>query len=208
MLNEDHIITECKKKSAKAQKALYEQYSAAMRGVCRRYAPNISDAEDILHEGFMLVFNNIEKFEAKGSLGSWIKRIMINSAISGLRKKKKLVFTDEYADENFADETDEADDYEPNINPNNIKATIENAGLSQAEIIEIMHQLPHGYRTVFNLYAVEGFKHREIAEMLGIDINTSKSQLARARRLMQSMLFEKAKEKARGFYQQKQFSAL
>lgn len=200
MLNEDQIIKGCRNKSEKARKALYQMYSEAMRGICRRYTSNVSDAEDIMQEGFIKVFKHIKQFRGQGSLGGWIKRIMINTAISILRKKSKLVFSNDFDNLNFSASTTDNYKVEPDINPQNVKATIESAELSRKEILEAVQLLPDGYRTVFNLYAIENYKHREIAEMLGIDTNTSKSQLARARKHLQNLLYDIAIAKAKEYY--------
>ena len=152
-----------------AQQQIYEKYSPKMLGVCRQYIRDIHAAEDVMITAFMKVFSNLKHFENKGSFEGWIRRIMINESISYIRAKKQLSFIEDmpYADSGF----------------NNIES-----GLSVDDIQSLIDNLPDGYRMIFNLYAIEGFKHREIAEILGISEGTSKSQLSHARKLLQEQI--------------------
>ncbi len=164
-MSEEKIIQECCKNNHKAQQALYDIYASKMFPVCRRYLKNTPEAEDALMEGFYKVFSKIKTFQKKGSFEGWIKRIIVNECLMMLRKKQII-------DTNV--ELPEYQLTEPS-----------SSGLEQlmeADVLALLDELPAGYRTVFNLYVVEGYKHREIAEQLDISINTSKSQLILAKK--------------------------
>lgn len=150
----------------KAQRQLYTSFASKMLGVCRQYIKDIHQAEDVMIMGFMKVFNSINTFEHKGSFEGWIRRIMVNECISHIRSQKKWLFID---DENYFDET---------VNPIESKLSVD-------DIQFLIDQLPEGCKMIFNLYVIEGYKHREIAQMLGIEEGTSKSQLAHARKILQ-----------------------
>ena len=141
-----------------------------MFGLCKRYLKKREDAEDVLVEGFFKVLTKLDQYSGKGSFEGWIRRIMVNEALMHLRKNKNLKMTLE-------------------INDYYLKTmvTVEDE-LQAADILNLLDRLPTGYRTVFNLYVLEGYKHREIAEMLDISINTSKSQLILAKKRMQGLV--------------------
>lgn len=142
-----------------------------MLGLCTRYV-GVSDAEDVLVDAFFKVFDNLDSYKNEGSFAGWIRRIVVNEALMFLRKRKRRPHTDEITASLAVKDT---------------RYTAED--LLQAEdILEVLEQLPEGYRTVFNLYVIEGYKHREIADLLGISINTSKSQLILARKRMRELL--------------------
>ncbi len=149
-----------------AQQQLFEQHSPKMLGVCRQYVKDLHHAEDLLLQGFLKVFTNLHKFEHKGSFEGWIRRIMVNTCISYLRKKNVINLSDE--DYVFNDAATES---------------LENTAVE--DIQKLIDQLPEGYKMVFNLFAIEGYKHSEIATQLGITESTSKSQLFKARKLLQ-----------------------
>ncbi len=170
-MNEHDIIKGCLKNDRASQKALYEQYYSKMLGVCLRYSKDKDDAKDVLHEAFLKVFNNLKNFNGTGSFEGWIRRIMVNTSIDSLRKNKQnyLIVSTVYANEkasNLADEVEE-DDLLMNID--------------KEEILKAVQELTPAYRTVFNLYVIEEFSHREIAEMLDISEGTSKSNLSKAK---------------------------
>jgi RNA polymerase sigma-70 factor (ECF subfamily) len=170
---ETDLIIACKKQHAKAQKELYERYAAYMLGLCRRYVKGEMEAEDVMIRGFMKVFSKINLFEGKGSFEGWMKRIMINEALGYIRKNKSMYL-----------ETDiEAADKEPDFDQLSTE-------LETEDLLKMINELPSGYRTIFNLYAIEGYSHREISKLLGINENTSKSQLSRARMHLQKKLLE------------------
>jgi len=141
-----------------------------MFGVCKRYARSREDAEDILLEGFFKVFKNIHQFQGAGSFEGWIRRIMVNESLMFLRKKHNFQLTVEVSNIEIKTEINAEQD------------------LIAEDILNMLNKLPTGYRTVFNLYVLEGYKHREIADILGISINTSKSQLILAKKRLRSML--------------------
>ena len=174
MLNSiDHIIKGCCQKEPVAQRLLYEMFSARMYGVCIRYAGSKEDAQDILHEGFLKIYEKIEQFEFRGSFEGWIRRIMVNTALEKFRNDNKLVRTQETIEE-F--ERSEDMDLTENI--------------TVKELLRIIEELSPQYRIVFNLYAIEGYSHREISKMLGITEGTSKSNLSRARTILQEKVNE------------------
>ncbi len=150
-----------------AQNELYRKFSGKMMGVCMRYAKNREDAADILQDAFVKVFLNLKSFKGEGSFEGWIKRIMINTALKHYRKNLR-----------FRDESDIEAAYDISFD-NQIISRI-----AAAELIGYVQLLPDGYRTIFNLYAIEGYQHNEISGMLGISEGTSKSQLSRARNFL------------------------
>ena len=175
MKGEKDILQGCKEGRHSAQQQLFEKYSSLLLGVCFRYAQSIEEAEDIMQEGFVKIFLNIKSFKGDGSLVAWMRRIMINTAITQFHKMRKHRY---HEDINDVRETDLEE------------STWSEADFTDEELYKIMSQMPDGYRIVFNLYAVEGYKHREIAEILKIDENTSKSQYSRARRWLQIRLIK------------------
>ncbi|NOZ46947.1 MAG: RNA polymerase sigma factor [Chlorobi bacterium] len=177
-MNEAQLIQECLKGNYRAQKELYNHYSPIMMGICMRYASNEAEAEDILQEGFIKVFRHLHTFRSTGQLGAWICRIMINTALQNYRDTKKMKMQVEYEKVDFFMQAD--DDIL--------------AQLSAEDLMCKIQKLPKGYRMVFNLYAVEGFNHAEIAEELEISVGTSKSQYSRARAMLRKMIEEENKE--------------
>jgi RNA polymerase sigma-70 factor (ECF subfamily) len=174
---DDEIIRNCISGDARAQKALFDKYSRRMMGLCMRYAASREEAEDMLQEGWIKVFRNLYQFRFEGSAEGWIKRVVVNTCLELLRKNKKMAH---HLDVEAAEEIAVTE-----FNSNDI--------LSAKDLLKMIHKLPSGYRTVFNLYAIEGYSHKEIGEMLGINENTSKSQYSRARAHLQKMLeFENA----------------
>jgi RNA polymerase sigma factor (sigma-70 family) len=169
-MNEHEIIKGCLKNDRASQKALYEQHYSKMLGVCLRYAKDKDEAKDILHEGFLKVFNNLKNFNGTGSFEGWIRRIMVNTSIDHLRKNKQnyLIVSTVYANEKASNTADEVED----------DALIH---IDKEEILKAVQELTPAYRTVFNLFVIEEFTHREIAEMLDISEGTSKSNLSKAK---------------------------
>jgi RNA polymerase sigma-70 factor (ECF subfamily) len=174
---EEDLIARCQKENPQAQALLYDKYAKKMFAICLRYIKTPDEAEDTMINAFMKVFTNIRKFEGKGSFEGWIKRIMVNESLTYLRRNKSMYLEVEI----------EKADYEPDYN------TLSNQ-LETEDLMKMVGNLPVGYRTVFNLYAIEGYSHKEIAEQLGVNINTSKSQLSRARALLQKQLLESEKQ--------------
>jgi len=169
------LIKEAKQGSAAAQKCIFDQLADKMLLVCRRYVRNQEDAEELLLDGFYKFFKGLPAFNYQGdaALYAWLKRIMINECLMFLRKKQAFVIVAETAAENIPLEEEVLNN------------------LSAVDIFNLVVQLPAGYRTVFNLHAVEGLPHAEIAALLGISEGTSKSQLSKARSLLQKMLLQK-----------------
>jgi RNA polymerase sigma factor (sigma-70 family) len=169
--SEEQLVKACQKADPKAQKRVYEKYASKMMAICKRYLPDEMEAEDVMIDGFMKVFDKINTFKLEGSFEGWIKRIMVNEALMCLRSKKK---------EGFSIGLDQIGyDEEPQYSESN---------LGVEELMKIIEMLPTGFRTVFNLYAIEGYSHAEIAEELNISEGTSKSQLSRARVILQNMV--------------------
>jgi RNA polymerase sigma-70 factor (ECF subfamily) len=166
--SEDSLVRACQQGDPKAQRRVYERYSARMLSLCGRYLPDEFEAEEAMIEGFMKVFDRIGQFKMEGSFEGWIRRIMVNESLMYLRSKKAAGWQANY------------DDVEYEVEP--VAAATD---LEADELHRLVQQLPTGYRTVFNLYAIEGYNHAEIAESLGISESTSKSQLHRARALLQ-----------------------
>lgn len=155
----------------KMQQELYNRFASKMYGVCLRYAANAEEAEDILQEGFIKVFRKISSFRGEGSFEGWIRRIFVNTAIEHYRKKTYL---------QPITETEE------NTVEGKYLSVLDK--LAEKDIISLVQQLSPGYRTVFNMYVVEGYTHKQIAEQLGISEGTSKSQLSRAKQILQDLV--------------------
>ncbi|MEJ5055056.1 RNA polymerase sigma factor [Sphingobacterium sp. MYb382] len=177
-LNLDSIWTKCVAGDRKAQFQLYQQFSSQMFTVCLRYAQHHDEAEDILQMGFIKVFSKCTLFDNKGSLEGWIRRIMVNTAIEIHRRNKKNFF------ESLAERHE--------VIPANTNQ--QDGNLHYQDLMKLVHSLPLGYRTVFNMYAIEGYSHKEIAEMLSISEGNSKSQLSRARQWLKDKLVQLEKQ--------------
>ena len=167
--DETEIIKLAVENNRQAQQQIYSRFSSKMLSVCRQYIKDIQLAEDVMITAFMKVFTNLNKFENKGSFEGWIRRIMVNECISYLRVQKEVKFVE---DEIYAEESFNATDSQFSID----------------QIQFLIDALPDGYKMIFNLYAIEGYKHNEIAKMLGISEGTSKSQLSHARKMLQTQI--------------------
>lgn len=166
-LNE--LITECKKQDLKAQGELYTLFKGTLFGVCLRYSPNYAEAEDNLQDAFLTIFKKIGQFKNKGSFEGWMKRITVNTVLQKYRKQKFFDIIRE-------DQLEEPDE------------TIENETVPLDFLLKIIQQLPDRYRLVFSMYVMDGYQHKEIAELLGITDGTSKSNLARARIILKTKI--------------------
>jgi len=174
---ETELIEGCQRQNREAQQALYRTYSGKMYSLCCRYVKDRMEAEDVLVTAFTKIFERISQYKGEGSFEGWIRRVVVNESLTYLRKNKNMYL-----------ETDiEAAAYEPDYQK------LDNQ-LEAEDLMKMIEELPVGYRTVFNMYAVDGFSHQEIADQLGISENTSKSQLSRARALLQKKLMEIEKE--------------
>ena len=174
-MTEEAILQGCLKNNAAAQKTLYEKYSGKMLVVCYRYAHNREDAEDMLQEGFIKVFSQIHTFENRGALEGWIRRIIVHTCINILKKNKK-----------FADSVNII--YAKSIH---IREEMIPSIMQAKQVVECIRLLPLGYRTVLNLYAIEGFSHKEIGHLLEIEESTSRSQYTRAKAMLEEILIKK-----------------
>ena len=174
------IIRGCKKQNPRFQKALVVQYSGLLMAVSRRYSKDQSSSKDVLQEALIHILNSISSYEEKGSFEGWMKRIVINIAIKYFRNKS------------FKNELYTIEDH-----PENMVEPSAYSSMAAAELMEVIDRLPDSYRTIFNLYAIEGFTHREIGEMLEITESTSRSQLARARASLKKILIKEGKIKLR-----------
>jgi len=182
MTFDNNLFELCKEGDRAAQEKLFQIYSPLMLGICLRYAKNRHEAEDVMQEGFIKIFTNIQNFRGEGSFEGWMKRIMVNTSLNHYYKAKKTI-TDKNFDDIRETEIERLDDDLPKIR------------FSQDEMLDAIRQLPNGYKQIFNLYIFENYKHREIAEMLNISVNTSKSQLSKARVFLKNILFQLEKEK-------------
>ncbi|WP_345254873.1 RNA polymerase sigma factor [Flaviaesturariibacter amylovorans] len=180
MISESDLIDGCIRGERRMQKELYERFSAKMYGVCLRYAAAAEEAEDILQEGFVKVFNKIGSFRREGSFEGWIRRIIVNTAIEHFRRKTYLQPITEKEEQTVAGNSFSVLD-----------------ALAEKDIIGLVQQLSPGYRTVFNMYVVEGYTHKQISELLGISEGTSKSQLSRAKAILQELVYTHLEHKKR-----------
>jgi RNA polymerase sigma factor (sigma-70 family) len=174
--SEEQLVKACQQADPKAQRRLYEKYAPKMLAICTRYVGNEMEAEDVMVDGFMKVFDHVNGFKLEGSFEGWIKRIMVNESLMYLRSKKKEGFQTSY-DQVF----------------NEPEPVLLATSLETDDLLKMIDSLPLGYKTVFSLYAIEGYSHAEIAKMLSISEGTSKSQLSRARAILQNMITEKDK---------------
>jgi RNA polymerase sigma-70 factor (ECF subfamily) len=177
-MDEKQLVNACLKGDSKAQKQLYERFAPKMFGVCLRYAKDDDTAQDYLQEGFIRVFNNLDKFRFEGSFEGWIRRIVVNTALEKLRKMDVIKNSVEVEKALF-----KANDVEQVMDQ-----------INAGELLQLIQTLPTGFRTVFNLYAIEGYTHQEIGNMLHISEGTSKSQYSRARQWLQLRLNKKENE--------------
>ncbi len=174
-MTEEAILKGCLNNDAAAQRELYNKYSSKMLAVCYRFAHNREDAEDMLQEGFIKVFLQVHTFENRGAFEGWIRRIIIHTCINILKKNKKF---NESVDIILATGIQVREESVPAI-------------IQAKQVVECIRLLPMGYRTVLNLYAIEGYSHREISEMLDIEESTSRSQYTRAKAMLEDILVRK-----------------
>jgi RNA polymerase sigma factor (sigma-70 family) len=164
----ENIIKGCCRRDPRSQKMLYEQYSGQMFGVCLRYSGSAEDAQDILHEGFLKIFEKIKQYKFKGSFEGWVRKIMVNTALEKFRNQYKVISIQDNAYEYDLRCSEDLTD-----------------NMTVKELMTLIQDLSPQYRTVFNLYAIEGYSHKEISELLNISEGTSKSNLSRARIILQ-----------------------
>lgn len=169
---ENEIIKACLVNDRLAQRDIFHMYAGKMMVVCNRFTENRQLAEDILQDAFIKVFSNLQSFQFKGSFEGWLRRIVINTAIRMIQKEHQKF--DDSLDDNYINEVAEPDIF---------------ASLSESDLINLIQELPVGYRMVFNLFAVEGYSHKEIGVLLGIEESTSRSQLTKARKMLQEKVY-------------------
>lgn len=170
-ISESDLISGCIEGNRRMQEELYQRFSPRMYAVCLRYAGNAEEAQDILQEGFIKVFKKLDTFRSEGSFEGWVRRIFVNTAIEHFRRKRYLQPVTEK---------------EENTMEGNYLSVLDN--LAERDIMALIQELSPGYRTVFNMYVVEGYTHKEIGDILGISEGTSKSQLSRAKVILQDMV--------------------
>ena len=174
--SEQEIIRECIRGNAKYQKMLFEKYSGKFMTICNRYATDQMEAEDMLQEGFIRIFKNLHQFKFEGSFEGWIRRIIVNACLKIIKSKKISLSID--------------DDSKVQIPDTNVSVSSQ---LSEEELLKLIKNLPTGYRIIFNLHAIEGYNHDEIGEMLNIKASTSRSQLVKARKMLQQQIINMQK---------------
>jgi RNA polymerase sigma factor (sigma-70 family) len=177
IISDSDLLSGCLAGDRRMQELLYKKFAPKMYAVCLRYSNTADDARDLLQDGFIKVYKNIAKFRGEGSFEGWIRRIFVNTAIEQFRKAVTLQTVTETHENTFEDREWNA---------------FEN--LAEKDILAMIRELSPGYRQVFNMYVIEGYAHREIAEVMGISEGTSKSQLARAKTILQKMVLEKRKQ--------------
>ncbi len=174
-MTEEQMLAGCLQNDAASQDSLYSRFSPRMLGVCYRFAKNREDAEDMLQEGFIKVFSQIHQYRSEGALEGWIRRIMVHTCINALKKNKKF---SECVDIAYAGNVGIREESIPSI-------------MQAKEVVECIRSLPLVYRTVLNLYAIEGYSHKEIGNMLDIEESTSRSQYTRAKSMLEDILIKK-----------------
>jgi RNA polymerase sigma-70 factor (ECF subfamily) len=173
-MTDEELIKKCTCGDLLAQKTFYEKFAGKMFGVCLRYMNGDDEAQDVLQDGFIKVFDNLDRYQKKGSLEGWVRRIIVNTALDQIRKNKKFV---------------------DNVDADSVSYMLEDKvyiveELEAEDLLKIINRLPVGYRVVFNLFAIEGYSHKEIAEKLDITESTSKSQYSRARKILRTVLLK------------------
>lgn len=177
-MSEEQMIKECLKNNPLAQKTLYNKLGPKMMGVCLRYMTNLEEAQDVLQDGFIKVFDKLGAYSGAGSFEGWVRRIFVNTALDAIRKNKHLKHQAQIDDTAFALKSNDF-----------IFET-----LIAEDLIKVLQELPLGYKTVFNLYAIEGYSHKEIAKKMNVTISTSKSQFSRAKAMLREKINEIDKE--------------
>lgn len=171
-MDDNIFVQECLKGNSKAQKALFDKFAPKMLSVCLRYMKNVEQAEDVLQDGFIKVFRNLKSYKNTGALEGWIRRIVVNSCLDELKKSKKLLLNVQVEEVEYKLE---AEDF-----------TAEK--MMADDLMKLVQNMPEGYRVIFNMYAIEGYAHQEIASQLGISESTSKTQYLRARAYLQNRI--------------------
>lgn len=173
-MTDEQLVKACVSGNVIAQKKFYDLFARKMMGVCLRYTQDPDEAQDVLQDGFIKIFNKLPDFESKGSLEGWVRRIMVNTALDHYRRNKK---------------------HQSNIDVDAVEFMLEKKeytieSIHAEDLLKIIQAIPEGYRIVFNLFAIEGYSHKEIAERLGVTESTSKSQYSRAKKLLRKLLVD------------------
>ncbi len=171
-MTEDELIKACLKNNQRAQKALFNAHSSRLMGVCLRYAKSRDEAQDMLQDGFIKIFQKLDTYSGEGAFGGWLHRLMVNTCLDQIRKNQKLGFNVEIE----------------KVEIGSIDAEDALSKMRTQELLSLIQQLPDGYKVVFNMFAIEGYGHKEIAEILEISENTSKSQYRKAKIWLQNAL--------------------
>ena len=179
-MTDEELVKGCIAKAPTAQNQLFERFSRKMMGVCLRYASRNEEADDMLQNGFIRVFEKLDTFRGSGSLEGWIRKIMVNESLTWLRKNKAMKMNMDIDDVQY-------------LVPGNSHV---GEHMNEKDLLKMIRELPTGFRTVFNMYAIEGYSHKEIAEQLGISEGTSKSQYSRAKVHLQNKLKKEQPESA------------
>jgi len=175
-ISENEIFQGCLKGNIKYQKILFDRYSGKFMTVCLRYASDQMQAEDMLQEAFIRIFNHLNQFKSEGSFEGWMRRVVVNVCLKAIKNKRITFSTDEDAGIQIPDKSTDAPGH-----------------LSEDELLRLIKQLPNGYRIIFNLHVIEGYSHDEIGEMLNIKASTSRSQLVKARKMLQQQIINMQK---------------
>jgi len=173
-MSEEEMIKRCLKNDPLAQRTLYDKLGPKMMGVCLRYMMNVEEAQDVLQDGFIKIFEKLGAYSGTGSFEGWVRRIFVNTALDAIRKNKNLKHQTQIDDVAYALKSNDF-----------IFET-----LVAEDLMKVLQQLPLGYKTVFNLYAIEGYSHKEVAEKMNITVNTSKSQFSRAKAMLRELIIE------------------
>jgi len=196
VIKEDKLIRSLKRKSKKAFHQIYERYADDMRFVCTRYIKDHDELSDVVQEGFLKLYHRIDQYKGDGHFEGWLRRIFINTSLDHLEKKKNRY---EVYELNGGEENEK----ENNLNLESTSELIDLPGhdnekleFSQQELLEMVNELPEHFRVVFNLYAIDEYKHKEISEMLNIKLKTSKTRLSRARKILKEKIVKKMQENA------------
>lgn len=169
-LTQEQLIINCKKQDAQAQGALYQKYSGVLFAICLRYSPNYVEAQDNLQDAFLTIFKKVEQYSGKGSFEGWLKRVTVNTVLQKYRKKRHFEIVRE---DQIEDDVDEE---------------IEDTAIPLSDLLQMVQELPDQYRLVFSMYVLDGYSHKEIGDLLSISDGTSKSNLARARKILQKKI--------------------
>lgn len=192
-MHEDKLAQACSKGDIVAQKELFDAYSAALMAICKRYSGDSMEAEDFFQESFMLALKKIKKFKyiGEGSLKAWLSRVTVNYCISALRKQKRFV---EYNETKYEEIDEPENEGGEDFYPENRHDMVTKTSFSNDELLQELNKLPEAFKVVFNLFVIEGLKHKEIADMLSIKEKTSKTRLLRAKRMLQTQLYNRCLE--------------